>query len=703
MRIRLATTIKLLGFALGSLMAVLMALTLLVWISFDAGRAAATLTQHFHERYDRNLKLANEPHLEIWPWPSLVLTGVTLSEPHQAGVFASASRVRAELALLPLLTRQLALRRLTIEAPQVRLRQNSDGAWNIADLFAPVTSSSNATPLRLNSLSLQEGVVKIENAEAAHSSELRQLNILANKLGDEAPSEISMGARWVDATGATDARLDLRTTALVREGLASFDALNARLEGNAFGLQGASFRATAGHGAWNKAANKGELSRASVHLTSARGPQSIEFNAELPALSWQESAWQGERSSAKLILRTPDEESTVAMEMGGLKDTDGKTTAQLNLKWENKTTALVGTGQFKGLLVIDAKEGQIGIDDFKGTARRIPLKGNRPGGETRLSGRAKWSIDGALKQPSILDLDFEDGADSLNLRARLDRLHPLSGTLKLDSQRLNADRIFTSANRDKLGAWIAPLATQAQLDAELNLRNLRLAGMRADALHSTMRIERGHVIATQVRLNLYGGSADFNANVELPAGKLAARGEYRGIDFDGLVHDSHWPFIFVGEQSGSFDVNTTHENGQANLAGLSGALRWTQKGGALQNIDLAQSLREFHAAIHNKSVIARQAGNRESTELDTASGRYVFRQGNMRAERIEASNKWLSLSGPGSVDLVRGEIDYPLSIRIKGGGKDIADLRATPLALHLLGPARKPQLHYEPTGKKATR
>jgi AsmA protein len=144
-RIRLSTVNKILGFILGGLAAVSVGAALFVWISFDAQQALDRITQAVHTRYDRTLRADEAPRFSLWPWPAVELRKVTLSEAHRQDVFATVDEARLELSLAPLLMREAIVRRMAFDGLDARLRRDTQGNWNVADLFADGTEEVDET------------------------------------------------------------------------------------------------------------------------------------------------------------------------------------------------------------------------------------------------------------------------------------------------------------------------------------------------------------------------------------------------------------------------------------------------------------------------------------------------------------------------------------------------------------------------------
>lgn len=101
----------------------------------------AEVVRQVKERTGRNLTITGQPAFRFYPDIAVELSGVALSNPPgQAGPgFAEVGRVVLALELFPLLQREIAVKRLVLENPVVRLTQGKDGKrnWDFAHLAAP--------------------------------------------------------------------------------------------------------------------------------------------------------------------------------------------------------------------------------------------------------------------------------------------------------------------------------------------------------------------------------------------------------------------------------------------------------------------------------------------------------------------------------------------------------------------------------------
>ena len=194
MRIRLAFVVKMLGFVLGGCMAIVVAAALLAWITFDANGTMAAVSDAFRDRYDRTLRAGEAPQLTLWPRPAVVLGKVTLSDPHRNDVFARVEEVRARLSLLPLLMRQTQVHDLRLKGVDLRLVHNRDGGWNFSDLLAEGPQSDSPDSLRLDSLSVRDGQLRLEDQRTARSLKLTQLSLQTGAIRDGIPDHLQAQA-----------------------------------------------------------------------------------------------------------------------------------------------------------------------------------------------------------------------------------------------------------------------------------------------------------------------------------------------------------------------------------------------------------------------------------------------------------------------------------------------------------------------------
>jgi len=91
------------------------------------------------------------------PYPTIIFNGITISEKNSARDLLTIDRLSFNLALLPLLKREVHLRGVVVDRPVLLLSRDRQGLLNISDLFSGAPS---AYQLQLASISVRNGLLR---------------------------------------------------------------------------------------------------------------------------------------------------------------------------------------------------------------------------------------------------------------------------------------------------------------------------------------------------------------------------------------------------------------------------------------------------------------------------------------------------------------------------------------------------------------
>jgi len=131
-------------YALGGLLAlVILAIAVLV-ATFDPNKYKSELAHVVKEKTDRTLAIDGKISLSFYPSIGVDIGRTSLSERNSDRTFARIDEVKVSLAVLPLLSKQVVVDRVTLSGLNVNLVQGKDGKTNFADLTGAGGSSSPA-------------------------------------------------------------------------------------------------------------------------------------------------------------------------------------------------------------------------------------------------------------------------------------------------------------------------------------------------------------------------------------------------------------------------------------------------------------------------------------------------------------------------------------------------------------------------------
>ncbi|GAK50174.1 hypothetical protein U14_01401 [Candidatus Moduliflexus flocculans] len=145
-------TIKKIGIACGVFFLVVIAGGLLLEFVIDLTPYLPQVTRPLSNALHRNVEIGKLSHT-ILRGPGASLQQVTVFEPDQKTVWASAAEIMAKLRLLPLLSKRIEVVQIALTQPNVVLKRGKNGLWNIADFIgqqadaAESPMAAKATPV----------------------------------------------------------------------------------------------------------------------------------------------------------------------------------------------------------------------------------------------------------------------------------------------------------------------------------------------------------------------------------------------------------------------------------------------------------------------------------------------------------------------------------------------------------------------------
>lgn len=705
MKIRLSAALRVLGFVLGGLFALVAALALVVWIGFDANGTTTMLTHHFKERYQRTLLLHEPPQLRMWPHPVLLLRHASLSEKGSIDTFVQADSIRLDLSALSLLLRHPKVTGLSFDGVHVTLQCLSSSAWNISSFWDKPLIEASPLPWRLKPqrIIVRDLTVQVVTAQEDKPFELSIPSLDLAGLNSGKPGTLDALARF--SVAGTDTRLQARSHFLVEESLKAGSLADIRLE-----LEGVDGLMKGG---------KAELTEAGLHWSDfgkSIGLGSIalkthgvvakqRFNLDVAAqdLDWKDGQPQGRGVSLTALLQGEQGSTRMHLSLPRLlAGHEGFATQNALLSWKVLYGSRASEGTLKGNLVADIFAERYFLNAFQasGSVHHPCLKDDTV--PVNLTGSLGWSREDGLQG----SLQAVSGKNQLQLQPELRTLWPLSGQLNIRGGVADIDALLVSPpGRSDWQSALMGWPGQTDLRGQIQMGRLKVDGVLLEDLTLPYSISERGFRAPVYSARLAQGSIHGVFESDAESREIRSSGEFRDIDTDQLHGDSGLEMLFHGKASGSFRLSTVLAPDARPLQKLEGAVRWSMPEARLQGIDLMHSL---HAMQH--SVLAQQEAVRipvagENTRLGRVSSRFVFADGMIQAENVQTRNEWLALAGTGRVGLLDSGIELELRAALLPGmartaARDLTKLKLHPLKLQLMGTRLHPTVRYIPESVK---
>jgi len=307
--------------------------------------------------------------------------------------------------------------------------------------------------------------------------------------------------------------------------------------------------------------------------------------------------------------------------------------------------------------------------------------------QATVSGKvAGSSVDLKLATPLRMDLprkllSLPDGV--LEFAAK-QQLVDITGTLKgpadlmLGSQTLRLPRfaLDLTASSPKLAGGPVPVKLAGDLSIGIAARN---AELRFDGLVD------GHALTGTV-----GADA---------AGIPALRGDLKALDVDIARVIARFSDSDLLAGSGTLDlrVTTRGSTAAALTQTLNGEGAVSLRDGAIKGLDLNSSLREVRAGV--RRALGKETGTTvksKKTDFSAMTASFQIRDGVLDNRDLALKSPLLRVAGAGSIDLVKGELDYGVKASVVASregqsGAERADLAGITVPVKLYGPLAAPQ------------
>lgn len=185
------------------LIAVIGIVTLPLLVSGDF--ATAQLSSAVEKTTGRKLTLLKPPTLNLWSGLQVEVEGVTLSNPPGMfdGTTISANKLRLQLSLWELLSRQINLQELTLVRPRVNLVVDKQGNanWNFNRDGAAAETKGDAGPatiesVRLAPINIEDGEIVYVDERSGSQFKATGVNVTVSMANAQAPIDVKGSLVW---------------------------------------------------------------------------------------------------------------------------------------------------------------------------------------------------------------------------------------------------------------------------------------------------------------------------------------------------------------------------------------------------------------------------------------------------------------------------------------------------------------------------
>ncbi len=227
--------LRIIGIVLGLVIALLAAGIGVLYALFDGEKIKAEASRAVLEKTQRKLDIAGKLELSVWPDVSIKVGRLSLSEPGGIAEFLTLDSARVAVAVMPLLSKQVQVRRVEVNGLKATVVKKKGGTLSIADLLGgnddkpkvpEGTHSAGAGDTANSALNIDIAGIKVANAQFTWRDEKSGSTATLSRLDFGTGRVQADGAKQtlaVDALSLAAAFADGGRTAAVKLGLSAID------------------------------------------------------------------------------------------------------------------------------------------------------------------------------------------------------------------------------------------------------------------------------------------------------------------------------------------------------------------------------------------------------------------------------------------------------------------------------------------------
>lgn len=708
-------------YGVGALIVLIVAVALFFVATFDPNEYKPRIVELVKQQTGRTLTVDGRIELTFFPKIGAAIGKATLSEPNSATMFARVDSAHVAVALLPLLSRQVIVDRVTLTGLAVDLVRYKDGRTNFDDLTGhaaepgkPAERSGSRTqgpPLAIDvgGIVMQDATIGWRDEGDGTNVRLSHVTLKTGRLASRLPGKLGLSARFegaqpkasLELNAEAGYRLDLETQAV------ALSSLDVKVAGDAHGLTGIEARLKGEAVDLDPKAQRVTLSR--VELT-AKSKDGLDAKVAIPRLDLAPDHAESQAIAAEVTLATPLRTVSAKLQISPLA-AKGKQIqpARLDVDFAMKQSDLAVQGRLATSVTVDLDRQQAELPGIAGdltiTGKNIPDKSKST---VNGSARADWRTE---KASADLAVKLDDS--SVDAKVAVAHWSEPAITFNVAADRLNVDRYLPPskpgaaqgerpaggppAAGGSAGAEqpfdLAPLKS-VNATGSVRIGALQVSNVKAEQVALTIKAAGGRLDVNPISASLYRGTLAGSAAVNANDSSFGIKEKLSGVDVGPLLRDAADKDLLEGRGAVTLDVTTTGTTVTALKKALSGTASLALKDGALKGIDIAGTIRAAQAMLGSKSALEEQTRGGAKTDFTELTASFVIKNGVAHNEDLQAKSPLLRLTGRGDIDVGEGTMDYTAKASVVAtatgqGGKELGQLAGVTVPVRATGPLAK--------------
>lgn len=601
------------------------------------------------DKTGRDLTLAGDLELSVFPWLGIRIQSLSLSQPEQiGGEMLSVEDAQLRVKVLPLLSKKVEVDTVVLNQPKVTLVTLKNGVDSFSGLSGddaePVDSEDSgqvAVALAIQGMELTNGSVVIDDRQAGSRTEISDLNIVTgNLLGDKLASISASGTMKDSSTP------DLTVFDLTAKAQIDIDTLAVKM--------------------------------ADLDANVVQGEQNIDFDiASLDVVDSSEISISGMQANVK----GPMAVSADIPQLNASLDKQTASAQSINAQFENIKAQI---SNFTVTQFVDqpSASGSLSVASFNPRDLIKTFEVDFEPADSSVLKAVAFNADfvGGLDGASLTKLVFDLDQTKLTGSASIANYEKPSVKFDLNMNEINLDQYLPETTEDSEDdavsggeALAVPMALFKDIDANgsFKAKELVSGGVSLTDIDVVVKSTPGKVTITPTA-KLYDGEVDGSIAYQEQGetSSLKVKNEIGIVKLGELLNAADVTDQLSGLGSVLVDLVVTETNGvQSN----EGTIKLLAKNGAISGIDVKEILGQANTAfeLYNKfsgddqpEEVEIEGDESDLTEFAELAGTFFLKDFLVTNDDFKMSALGFGITGEGQFDLAKETLDYAVNIAI---------------------------------------
>ncbi len=634
---------KVLGIIIGVALLLVVAAVVVVPMVVDPNDFKQEIIQRVHEQTGRDLKIAGDLNISVFPWIGVQVDGVELSNAKGfgKGPFAAVKHASLRVKLMPLLEKKVEVDTIGLEGVALNLARKGNGSANWDDLAkggkqkkGAKTQGSKDGPalegLAIGGIDIKDARITWDDAQAGQSYEISDFNLKSGAIVPGSPVGLSMEMSLRSREPALNARIGLGGTVELNQADRQINVrgLNLTLEAEGAALPNGKLQA--------------ELDSILLLALDGHAFALLDLKARSGALNIT-----GDIKGTKLNTNTPQFSGKLAVAEFSPRDWMGSQGMEIPAMVDAKALSRLAAN-----LTLSSSGMSTKIDKLA-----IQLDDTRVDGNAVIQGKAatfKLNLD-AIDLDRYMAEDSAQGGATAGARSG-------DGTASTGGQMIPVDLLRT-----------------LDLSGTIDIGRMTLNKLPAEKVHVSLKSRNGVLESSQTIGAFSGGNYSGTLNIHAGGNtpQLRLTSKLSGVQLEPLLTQLAGEKRISGEGHFNGDLTASGNDINSIKRSLNGTMDFNLLKGAIKGINLAAELRRAKALLSGKP--APKEDGPVQTDFSQIKGSEKIKNGIMYNDDLQALSPFFRITGSGTANLVRETLDYTVNVFVvetsKGqGGHDLAGL-----------------------------